>query len=111
MLGGMAEVTYSVIATIPDEQTRDEYLEWLEREHIADVVRAGARSGRAVLVVEPGEPLQVESQYEFESMAAFDRYVAEEAPRLRAEGLRRFGPERGIRFERRVGEVRARVSG
>ena len=31
--------------------------------------------------------------------------VAVAAPGLRAEGLARFGPERGVRFERRVGEI------
>jgi hypothetical protein len=105
MLWGMGRVVYSVIATVPDEQTRAEYLDWLVTEHIGDVVEAGAEKGRALAVLEPATPLQVESQYEFASMEAFERYVAEAAPRLRAEGLRRFGAERGIAFQRRVGEV------
>jgi hypothetical protein len=41
----------------------------------------------------------------FASPSAFTNYLRTAAPGLRAEGLRRFPTERGIRLERRVGEI------
>jgi hypothetical protein len=45
------------------------------------------------------------SRYEFASREAFDRYVSEAAPRLRAEGLAKFGQDRGVSYLRYVGQV------
>jgi hypothetical protein len=101
----MTAIAYSVIASLPDERTASEYIAWLESGHVDHVVACGAHTGMIVRVQEPAEPVQVETRYIFPNRAAFETYVREHAPKLRAEGLRRFGPERGVRFERRVGTV------
>jgi hypothetical protein len=101
----MGAIAYTVVATLPDEKTASEYVDWLGAGHVDAVVKGGANSGVIVRIEEPGSPIQVESRYVFPNRGAFERYVKETAPGLRAEGLQRFGPERGIRFERRVGVV------
>jgi hypothetical protein len=99
----MAQVAYTVVATLPSEGVAREYVEWLLDGHVAAVVAAGAVSGVVVRSEEP--PLEVETRYVFPGRAAFERYVKEFAPGLRAEGARRFPVEVGIRFERRVGVI------
>lgn len=101
----MGAIAYSVVATLPDQQTADEYVAWLEDGHVDKVVEGGAHSAMIVRMVEPESPTQVEVRYIFANRQAFDRYVSLAAPGLRAEGLRKFPPERGVRFDRRLGEV------
>ncbi len=97
---------YAVTATFPDERTAAEYVDWLACGHTQHVISAGAASARIVrLDTSPGQPLQIETQYLFPSRAAFDQYVATAAPALRAEGLAKFPPGRGITMQRRSGEV------
>jgi len=76
------------------------------RADIADVVRAGAESGRVIRRDEP--PHTFIAQYEFASRAALDAYLAHHAPRLRAEGVRRFGDR--VSYRRRVGQTVNRVT-
>jgi hypothetical protein len=100
-------LAYMVIATLPSEAMAAEYVAWLLGGHVAAVVAGGAAVGEVIrLDAEAGGPPRVMSRYEFASRAAFERYVAEVAPGLRAEGLEKFGPSRGVRYERLVGEVR-----
>lgn len=95
----------------PDSQVAAEYVSWLENGHVDLVVNAGAHSAMIVRIDTPAGidsaagPIRVMTQYVFPTRAVFDRYVAEFAPALRAEGLARFGPERGIRMERLTGEI------
>lgn len=101
----MSAIAYSVITTLPDEATASEYIAWLEDGHVDEVVRGGAHSAMIVRIEEPPGSIQVETRYVFANRDAFDRYVSTVAPRLRADGLARFGPERGIFMQRRVGRV------
>jgi hypothetical protein len=101
----MPTIAYSVIATLPDAATASEYSHWLTREHVADVLHAGASSASVVRVIDPAAPIQIEARYIFASKHDFDSYIERAAPALRAEGLRRFPASRGITFQRRVGEV------
>src|SRR5262245_11540547 len=101
----MPTIAYTVVATLPDEPTAREYLTWLLDEHLQGVVRAGALSGAATRIVDPPTPIRVESRYLFSNMPAYQAYLHEQAPALRAEGLARFPASRGICFERSVGEV------
>lgn len=103
----MSAVAYTVIATFPDIQTASEYIRWLESGHCELVIAGGAESAIIVRIQEPAHPVQVETRYIFASREAFETYLREAAPALRAEGLARFGPERGITMERRVGQVLA----
>lgn len=103
-----ASILYQVIATLPDESTAREYVAWLEAGHVDQVIAGGAHSGVIVRLDREGVALarpRVMTQYVFSTRAAFDRYVAEHAPGLRADGLKRFPPERGIVFERVAGEI------
>lgn len=97
----MSAIAYTVLATFPDEPTAREYIDWLAGGHIGAVLRGGAAS--AQIIRNQAEPIQFEIRYLFPNQQVFDRYVAEFAPALRAEGVRRFPPERGIRMERRSG--------
>ena len=101
----MPQTTYTVIATLPDAPTAAEYTTWLADGHIQAVLAAGASAAQLVQSEDP--PLQVECRYLFPSRDAYDRYIRDAAPRLRAEGLARFPAARGITFQRRVGTVLA----
>jgi hypothetical protein len=101
----MAEFYYSVTATLPDEPTAQRFIDWLAHGHIADVVKAGARSGRAIRLDPGGDAaIRVETQYVFASRAAYEAYDAGPAVALRAEGVEKFG-DAGVAFERRTGET------
>ena len=103
----MGKIAYMVVATLPSAEKAEEYVAWLKDGHVQAVVEGGATVGEVIrLDDEPvGAPPRVVSRYEFASRGEFDRYVAEVAPRLRAEGLARFGPDRRVGYQRLVGEV------
>ncbi|MGD9693814.1 MAG: DUF4286 family protein [Phycisphaerales bacterium] len=96
-------ILYTVTATLPDEATAAEYISWLEDGHVDQVVAAGAHSGMIIRL--EGPTLRVQTQYVFSTRETFDRYVERDAPALRADGLKRFPPERGIAFSREIGEI------
>lgn len=107
----MAKVYYAVIATLPNQAVADEYVAWLEDGHVDQVINGGAHSGMIIRLESPASDqspkgaCRVMTQYIFSTREVFDRYVEHHAPTLRAEGLKRFGPERGVRMERVLGEV------
>jgi hypothetical protein len=101
----MPQIAYTVSATFLDVQTRDEFIRWLLEGHVSDVVRGGASSGTVISIAEPDSPIRIECRYLFPGREAYDRYVSEHAPALRAEGLAKFPPERGVALTRTVGEV------
>lgn len=96
-------ILYTVTATLPDEETAQEYVAWLEDGHVDQVVAAGAHSGMIVRL--EGSPIRVRTLYVFATRETFDRYVERAAPALRADGLKRFPPERAIAFAREIGEI------
>ncbi len=97
-------LAYTVIATLRDEATAAEYIAWLKGGHIQAVVDGGAIEGSVIRIEDPSSPVQVESRYLFRSREDYDRYLRDYAPRLRAEGLARFGPDR-VGLSRRLGRV------
>jgi hypothetical protein len=99
----MQEIAYTVTATLPDAKLAKEWLDWLRSGHIADVLAGGATSAEIIAVDQPS--LTFEVRYRFPNRRAFDRYEQEISPRLRAEGLKRFPPEKGISYRRSVGGV------
>ncbi|MFN0133101.1 MAG: DUF4286 family protein [Phycisphaerales bacterium] len=101
----MSAIAYTVIASFPDAPTRDEYIAWLEDGHIDLVIRHGAHAASIIRVIDPAQPIQVEVRYTFSTRDLFDTYIRDHAPALRADGLRRFPPDRGITFVRRVGQI------
>ncbi len=100
-------VLYAVTATLPDGTTADEYVAWLEDGHVDAVIAGGAHSAMIVRLDPDAtdDQVRVETHYFFASRAALEGYFMRHAPRLRAEGLKRFGSDRGVRLDRRVGEI------
>jgi hypothetical protein len=58
-----------------------------------------------VNISEPASPLEVCSIYTFPTRELFNGYIRDYAPRLRSEGLARFGPQSGVSFRRQVGTI------
>jgi len=103
----MSAISYEVGITFHQPRLLPAWVEWLEREHIADVMSGGATSAQVVrLDSESGsdEAPRCVVRYEFPNREAFDRYLRDHAPRLRVEGLARFAPP-DVTYERRCGDV------
>ncbi|TVQ54585.1 MAG: DUF4286 family protein [Phycisphaerales bacterium] len=102
--------SYTVTCTFTEAAVADEWIAWLNDEHLRDVCEAGALDAE-VIRFEPdpaGEHqfIVCEVRYHFKDKASFAAYERDHAPRLREEGLKRFPPERGLQYARRTGEVR-----
>ncbi|MHC5001634.1 MAG: DUF4286 family protein [Planctomycetota bacterium] len=94
---------YTVRCEFDDPALVDRWVEWLRDEHLAEVCDAGARDAEVIRL--DGDPPRCEVRYHFVSIADFKRYERDHAPRLRAAGLERFPPERGVRYQRSTGSV------
>lgn len=105
----MPRLLYTVRTICPTLQLRGRYLAWLSPGHVMAVGEAGAESVRIVLPDRESEsaPAVVETQYVFPSRQAFERYLRDHAPALRADGLRNFPAETGITYARQVAEIAA----
>jgi len=102
----MNALAYTVAASFDDPSVADEWLAWLRDGHIAEVLAAGARSAQIVRI--DGEQSSLEVRYEFASREDFAAYERDHAPRLRADGLRVFPPQRGITYRRSTGVIEGR---
>lgn len=100
MIGRM--ILYVVSCVFTDRAVADAWVAWLRDDHLAAVCAAGAAAARVYRVA--GDDLRFDVHYRFASRADFDRYEAEAAPSLRAEGLSRFPPGPGLACTRHVGE-------
>jgi hypothetical protein len=98
-------IAYTVSCTFTDAAVGDEWIAWLRDEHLAEVRAAAPGILDAEVIRFDGTPLRCEVRYHFASREAFDAYERDHAPRLRAEGLKRFPPQRGLKYERTLGEV------
>ncbi|MBK9187452.1 MAG: DUF4286 family protein [Phycisphaerales bacterium] len=101
----MPDIAYTVTATLPDTRTRDEYVAWLQEGHLAQVIQGGAATAAILLLTDPASPIRVQTRYTFSSPEALDRYVRDHAPALRADGLARFPPARGVAFAREIATI------
>lgn len=100
--------SYTVRCTFEDESVAKEWIEWLRNEHLAEVLAAGALDGELIRfdpspADAPGTRACCEARYHFSSREAFAAYERDHAPRLRAEGLKRFPSQRGIVYSRSTG--------
>jgi hypothetical protein len=102
----MPEILYTVRATCRDVQQRGRFLSWLTPDHVLQVKAGGATAVRIVLPL-PDENASacVETQYVFPSRKAFDAYLRDHAPALRADAMKHFPPESGVTFARQVAEI------
>jgi hypothetical protein len=103
----MPKILYTVRATLPTVPQRGRFLSWLVPNHVLAVKAGGAEGVRVVLPdrANEGAPAVVETQYVFPSRKAFDTYVRDHAPAMRADALKHFPPESGVNFERQVAEI------
>jgi hypothetical protein len=97
------QVAYTVHVSFTDAAVADEWLRWLFPDHVRAVLAAGAEDAEVVELDGPQRTFEV--RYHFASREALGRYEQEHAPRLRAEGLQLFPPERGITYRRTVGQA------
>ncbi len=98
---GSGEVLYEVECTLLDPEIATGFDAWLP-EHVRAVTNCEGFTGAEIQVPETdagGRPVR-RTQYRLESRAALEHYLAEDAPRLRAEATARFGDR--ITCERRV---------
>ena len=107
----MPQILYTVRAHCKDVPQRGHFLSWLSPNHVLQVMAGGASGVRIVLPDRASEsaPAIVESQYVFASRKAFDAYVRDHAPALRADGLKHFPPGSGVTYERQISEVAAEL--
>ena len=105
----MPTILYSVRTSCPTIQTRGRFLAWLSPNHVIEVMKGGATGVRIILPDRAADtaPAVVEAQYTFPSRKAFDDYVRIHAPALRADNLKNFPPESGVKSERSVAEIAA----
>ena len=86
-----------------------EYRVWLDA-HVQEILALPGFLGAEVFERREPAPSEGElvlcTQYRLRDAAALDDYLREHAPRLRADGLARFGD--GFRAERRVLEIARR---
>ena len=94
---------YTVGCSFTDPALAEAWVGWLTGGHLAEVRAAGALD--ACLVKLDGPAPRYEVRYHFADRAAFEAYERDHAPRLRAAGLARFPPERGVVYVRSTGEV------
>jgi len=107
----MPAILYTVRTTLPTAQLRGRFLAWLVPDHVLAVKAGGAEGVRVVLPdrVSDAAPAVVEVQYTFPSRKAFDAYIHDHAPALRADSLKHFPPESGAVFERQIAEIAAEL--
>jgi Domain of unknown function (DUF4286) len=99
----MSTIAYTVSAVFDSAELANEWLHWLQAGHIAEVLAAGAVDAEIIALDGPRPAFEV--RYHFPSRQAFAHYETKHAPRLRAEGLQRFPPEKGITYQRSLGSV------
>lgn len=97
----MGRFVYRVRCTFTDPAVAERWVAWLQQTHLDEVVEAGATS--AELLELDGEGPTYEAVYRFADRAAFERYEAEHASRLREDGLQRFPLALGLTYTRTTG--------
>jgi hypothetical protein len=96
-------IAYTVTCTFEDRAVAEEWIAWLRDEHLAEVLAVGALDAEVIRL--DGSPVRCEARYHFTSREAFAEYERVHAPGLRAKGLERFPPQRGIQYQRSLGDV------
>jgi hypothetical protein len=99
-------IAYTVLCCFDNREVAYEWIAWLRDGHLAEVCAAGALDAE-VIQLDNGEDsiVRCEVRYHFASRESFAAYERDHAPRLRAEGLKRFPPERGVHYQRTLGDV------
>lgn len=98
----MSRIVYTLTCTVPPAKEA-EWLAWLRGGHMQEVIAGGASSAEIIRI--DSTPGIFEIRYIFPDRRTYDSYIRDHAPRLRADGLRRFPPEDGISYSRSAGEI------
>ena len=104
----MTQITYSVICKIDFETLAQDWLDWLNDDHIEKVIKGGASSAQIIKLdkASDDQPYVIyEIRYLFDNREAFDNYIENHATQLRLEGLEIFPPTDGFHYERKSGEI------
>lgn len=86
-------IIYNVTVNI-DEAVAEQWLHWMEKEHIPEVLATGKFSGARLVRVLVNEEMGGKTysvQYTAPSMDVLQRYYKEDAPALRQKGMDLFG--------------------
>jgi hypothetical protein len=98
----MAQFAYTIFCELPSEQVAADWVEWLTTGgHMKQIKEKGATDAYLI----QHEPLKYEARYIFPSREAFEVYEKEHAPALREDGIRKFPPELGLKYQRTTGTV------
>jgi hypothetical protein len=95
-------IVYEVNLEI-DAGIATEYRRWLDTHVVGILALPGFTGARILEVLEPEPPstrIALCVQYALVDLTALDGYLREHAPRLRAEGVARFGDR--VRAQRRI---------
>ena len=100
-----ANLSYTVAVSFTDPALADQWLAWLRGGHVAEILASGAAAAEIVEMDSPpsGVARHFEVRYRFPTRPAFLEYEQNHAPRLRAEGLGKFPPEKGVSYRRTLG--------
>ena len=85
-------IVYNVTTNI-DDSIHQKWLQWMQTKHINDVLATGKFTSARLVKVLVDEEMGGHTyavQYTTDSKETLDLYYAEDAPRLREEGLRLF---------------------
>jgi hypothetical protein len=81
-------IIYSITTTVKKEKEQ-EWLTWMKRKHIQDILNTGYFSSYRIFSIKIPTGLEGESsyiiQYECESMENYLNYAEKDAPRLQAD--------------------------
>ena len=98
----MNAIVYEVRLTI-DPKIRNQFLTWLD-DHVVEMLSFDGFLDAHILLGDNTMPNEISVHYTLTSAEFFERYEAEHAQRMRAEGLKRF-PE-GLEATRRIWQIR-----
>ena len=84
-----SQVIYEVSLNLKSLETRAEVIGWLRGAHIIRVLQSKGFLAAELYDSEPNNQIVV--RYTVSNKDDLDRYITELAPRLRAEGVERFG--------------------
>lgn len=101
-------IAYTVVCNFTNSAVAEDWIAWLRDEHLAEVIVAGALDAEVIRIEGDSQSslIRCEARYHFADRESFATYEREHAPRLRAEGLKRFPPALGLSYERCLGLVR-----
>lgn len=86
-------VLYNVTIKVETEAV-EEWVKWMKEEHIPDLINTGlfidAKLFR-LLEIDESDGVTYAAQYFCNSMAEYEKYIADHAQVMRARGIERFG--------------------